>query len=98
MANTWDFTFLLVHLTAAFAFAKLFKFACLMQKFVVVGMILSMMTMAGGFALKLNNVDGYIYVLWLGFVNMDLAVLAYAFRLVYKEYLCPPNGLRLYQK
>lgn len=91
---SWDLTFLFVHLTAAFVFAKLFTRACWSQKFICMGMLISMLTLAAGFAMKINSVDGYIYVFWLAFANTDVAVLFYCFRLVYKEYLCLPTGLK----
>lgn len=93
--ESWNLTFLFVHLLAAVAIGKLHRLApCWMQRWVCAGLVAAMLILASAFALKINGTDGYIYVIWLGFAIEHLAVLFYAFRLVHKELLCPPSGLK----
>lgn len=89
----WDLTYLAVHLMAAYAFAKLYQRApCWMQRLSVLGWSLCMIIVAVAFCLKINRVDGYFYLIWGGLVVGHLATLLYAFRLIQKEFLCPPTG------
>lgn len=94
---SWNLTFLLVHLLALYAFGKLAATAkCRSQQVIMSILTVAALILAIGFALRLHIVDGYIYVLWLGFLIEHIAVLLAASRLIYREFLCPPSGSRLY--
>jgi hypothetical protein len=83
-----DLTMLIVHLAALVLFISLYKRApCWMQKIAVVGWSLAMLAISIGYAMSMFDAWGSWYVLLLGQRVEHLAVLLYAFRLVYQGHL-----------
>lgn len=89
----WNLTFLLVHLLALYAFGALYRRApCWQQRLVMMGLIFAMLTLSISCAFSINGYQAGWHIFILGLTIEHIAVLLYAFRLVYREFLCLPNG------